>query len=113
MAAFCCLKERDVAGEINLVSRFATSSESIGTAVREPVPAAQYVRMSTEHQLYSPENQSDAILQYAVRDGFDIVRTCADNGKSGLRLDGRDALKQWLTDRPSGEGAPQRFFQQA
>jgi hypothetical protein len=66
LAAFLCLKERDVAGEINLVSRFATSSESIGTAMRESVPAAQYVRMSTEHQRYSTENQSDAILQYAV-----------------------------------------------
>src|SRR6202045_2352548 len=65
---------------------------------REPVPAAQYVRMSTDHQRYSTENQSDAILQYAVRYGFDIVRTYADNGKSGLRIDGRDALKQLLTD---------------
>ena len=81
-----------------MVSRFATSSESIGTAMREPVPAAQYVRMSTEHQRYSTENQSDAILQYAVRYGFGIVRTYADNGKSGLRLDGRDALKQLLID---------------
>jgi hypothetical protein len=102
LAAFLCLKERDVAGEINLVSRFATSSESIGTAMREPVPAAQYVRMSTEHQRYSTENQSDAILQYAVRYGFDIVRTYADNGKSGLRLDGRDALKQLLIDVQGG-----------
>ena len=84
-----------------MVGRLAISSENIGTAVREPVPAAQYVRMSTEHQRYSTEhqrysteNQSDAILQYAVRCGFDIVRTYVDNGKSGLRLDGRDALKQ-------------------
>jgi DNA invertase Pin-like site-specific DNA recombinase len=37
--------------------------------MREPVPAAQYVRMSAEHQRYSNENQSDAILQYAVRYG--------------------------------------------
>ena len=49
-----------------MVGRLAISSENIGTAVREPVPAAQYVRMSTEHQRYSTENQSDAILQYAV-----------------------------------------------
>src|SRR5712675_18750 len=69
---------------------------------RGPVPAAQYERMSTEHQRYSTENQSDAILQYAVRYGFDIVRTYADNGKSGLRLDGRDALKQLLIDVEGG-----------
>jgi uncharacterized protein len=54
------------------------------------------------HQRYSTENQSDAILQYAVRSGFDIVRTYADNGKSGLRLDGRDALKQLLIDVEGG-----------
>jgi DNA invertase Pin-like site-specific DNA recombinase len=89
-----------------VVGRLAISSENIGTAVREPVPAAQYVRMSTEHQRYSTENQSDAILQYAVRCGFDIVRTYADNGKSGLRLDSRDALKQLLIDV---EGGSPRF----
>ncbi len=66
-----------------MVGRLAINSDNIGTAVRAPVPAAQYVRMSTEHQRYSIENQSDAILQYAVRCGFDIVRTYADNGKCG------------------------------
>ena len=45
---------------------------------------------------------ADAILQYAVRWGFNIVRTYADNGKSGLRLDGRDALKQLLIDVKGG-----------
>jgi hypothetical protein len=35
------------------------------------VRAAQYVRMSTEHQQYSTENQADAIRQYAVRHGFE------------------------------------------
>jgi hypothetical protein len=34
--------------------------------------------------------------------GFDIGRTYADNGKSGLRLDGRDALKQLLIDVEGG-----------
>ena len=28
--------------------------------------AAQYVRMSTEHQQYSPQNQSDTITKYAI-----------------------------------------------
>jgi len=81
-----------------LAGRLAISSGTIKTAVSEPVPAVQYVRMSTEHQRYSTENQSDAILEYAVRFGFDIVRTYADHGKSGLRIDGRGALKQLLTD---------------
>jgi DNA invertase Pin-like site-specific DNA recombinase len=60
--------------------------------------AAQYVRMSTEHQRYSTENQSDAIRQYAEQRGLEVVRTYADEGKSGLRLDGRDALKRLIGD---------------
>jgi DNA invertase Pin-like site-specific DNA recombinase len=54
--------------------------------------------MSTEHQQYSTENQSDAIRQYAERRGMAIVRTYADAGKSGLRIDGRNALKQLIQD---------------
>ena len=34
------------------------------------VPAAQYVRMSTEHQQYSTENQADAIREYADAAGL-------------------------------------------
>ena len=64
--------------------------------------AAQYVRMSTEHQRYSTENQSDAIGQYAERRGLQVIRTYADEGKSGLRLDGRDALKRLIEDVQNG-----------
>ena len=70
------------------------SGEISGKLVR----AAQYVRMSTEHQKYSTENQSEAMQQYAARRGIEIVRTYADSGKSGLSLDGRDALKQLIAD---------------
>ena len=66
------------------------------------VRAVQYVRMSTEHQKYSTENQAAAMQQYAARRGLEIVRTYADEGKSGLRLDGRDALKQLIEDVQSG-----------
>ncbi|WP_269670539.1 recombinase family protein [Stenotrophomonas sp. SY1] len=62
------------------------------------IPAARYVRMSTDHQRYSTENQREAIEKYAAQHGFDIVRTYADEGKSGLSLDGRDALKQLIQD---------------
>src|ERR1700724_3242897 len=64
--------------------------------------AAEYVRMSTAHQKYSTENQAEAIRQYAARRGLEIVRRYADEGKSGLRLDGRDALKQLIDDVQSG-----------
>lgn len=66
------------------------------------VRAAQYVRMSTEHQKYSTDNQAAAIRRYADKRGYTIVRTYADEGKSGLRLDGRDALKALLADVTSG-----------
>ena len=58
--------------------------------------------MSTEHQKYSTENQGEAICRYAEQRGFALVRTYEDSGKSGLRLDGRDALKQLIDDVRSG-----------
>lgn len=58
--------------------------------------------MSTEHQKYSTENQADVIRIYAAARGFEIVRTYADEGKSGLRIDGRDALKRLISDVESG-----------
>jgi DNA invertase Pin-like site-specific DNA recombinase len=72
--------------------------ELAGTTIR----AAEYVRMSTEHQKYSTENQSDVIRQYAERRGMEIVRTYADAGKSGLKLEGRDALKRLIGDVEHG-----------
>jgi DNA invertase Pin-like site-specific DNA recombinase len=67
-----------------------------------PLHAAQYVRMSTEHQQYSTENQSDALRLYAERRGIEIVRTYADEGRSGLRLAGREALTRLIADVQSG-----------
>ncbi|MEM5276403.1 recombinase family protein [Cupriavidus taiwanensis] len=66
------------------------------------VQAAEYVRMSTEHQQYSTENQRDKIREYAQRRGLRIVRTYADEGKSGLRIDGRQALQNLIHDVESG-----------
>ena len=63
-----------------------------------PRRAAQYVRMSTEHQQYSTENQGDKIKEYAERHGFEIVRTYADEGKSGLNIGGREGLQRMLAD---------------
>ena len=63
-----------------------------------PLRAAQYVRMSTDHQQYSTQNQADKIREYAARRGIEIVQTYADEGKSGLRLDGRDALQRLIAD---------------
>ncbi len=50
----------------------------------------------------STENQADAIRQYAATRGIEIVRTYADAGKSCLKIEGRDALKQLIDDVQSG-----------
>src|ERR1044071_5198299 len=78
------------------------ASQSGGTG-EGPVRAAQYVRMSTDHQKYSTENQAEALQRYAEQRGIKIVRTYADEGKSGLRLDGRDALKRLIDDVQGGK----------
>jgi DNA invertase Pin-like site-specific DNA recombinase len=64
--------------------------------------AAQYVRMSTEHQQYSTHNQSDKIRDYAQARGLEIVRTYADEGKSGLSIGGRAALQRLIADVEAG-----------
>lgn len=59
--------------------------------------------MSTEHQKYSTENQAAEIARYALQRGMVIVRTYADEGKSGLKLDGREALQQLVEDVSGGQ----------
>ena len=48
------------------------------------IPAAQYVRMSTDDQQFSIANQRDKIAEYALRHNFSIIRTYEDAGKSGV-----------------------------
>jgi len=59
--------------------------------------------MSTEHQQYSTANQDDAIREYATRRGYEIVRTYADSGKSGLNVAGREQLRQLIDDVQMGK----------
>lgn len=74
-------------------------SEAQAAKPREQlVKAAQYVRMSTDHQRYSTANQQDAIALYALQRGFEVVRTYADEGRSGLNLSGRAGLQALLRD---------------
>lgn len=60
--------------------------------------AAQYVRMSTEHQLFSIENQIAVIAEYANSHDFEIVQTYSDEARSGIDLAHRPGLKQLLDD---------------
>lgn len=64
----------------------------------QPILAAQYVRMSTDHQQYSTLNQSDKIQEYAHKHNIKIIQTYADDGKSGLSLNGRSGLQQLIQD---------------
>src|ERR1035438_933741 len=60
--------------------------------------AAVYVRMSTEHQQYSISNQMDVLSSYARQRNFEVVKKYADEGKSGLKINGRPALSQMIQD---------------
>jgi DNA invertase Pin-like site-specific DNA recombinase len=62
------------------------------------VPAAQYLRMSKDHQRYSIRNQARAIAAYAAEHGYRIVKTYADPGESGLTLRERPGLQGLLAD---------------
>ena len=64
--------------------------------------AAQYVRMSTDHQKYSIENQAAVIAAYARLHELSIVRTYRDEGESGLMIKNRAGLIQLLEDVRSG-----------
>ncbi len=69
------------------------------------VPAAEYIRMSTDHQEYSLQNQQLSIRKYAAQHGLEIVRTYADPGRSGLTLREREGLLRLLTDVLSDNAA--------
>ena len=62
------------------------------------VPAAQYLRMSTDQQQYSLLNQAAAITKYAGIRGFTVVKTYEDAGRSGLVLRERPGLQALLAD---------------
>jgi DNA invertase Pin-like site-specific DNA recombinase len=62
-----------------------------------PIPVAQYVRRSTEHQQYSLENQSAANEKYAESHDFRVVLTYFD-AKTGLVFKQRAGLRQMLQD---------------
>lgn len=72
--------------------------ESASEKTAGPARAAQYVRMSTEHQQYSTENQMDAMGRYAEGRKMQIVRTYSDEARSGLNIEGRNGLRDLIRD---------------
>jgi DNA invertase Pin-like site-specific DNA recombinase len=81
-----------------LVIRRGTQLAKAQKALR----AAQYVRMSTDLQRYSIQNQATAIAAYAQQRNLTIVRTYVDEGRSGLRINGRPGLIELIEDVQSG-----------
>jgi DNA invertase Pin-like site-specific DNA recombinase len=62
------------------------------------VPVSQYLRMSTEHQRYSLENQASAIEKYAETHGFSVIQTYSDAARSGVVFRRREGLQQLIQD---------------
>lgn len=83
--------------------RWTTNSDRSDGPPEMDVPAVAYVRMSTDHQKYSTENQLDVIRKYASDRGLEILRVFEDSGRSGLRLDGREALQSLMAEVESGK----------
>lgn len=61
------------------------------------IPAAQYLRMSTEHQRYSLAAQAEAIDTYATAHGYELSRSYFDPGESGLTFEKRLGLQALLS----------------
>lgn len=65
--------------------------------------AAQYLRMSTEHQQYSIANQSAAIALYAAAHKIGIIRSFVDEGKTGRSIKNRRGLQTLIETVTSGD----------
>ncbi len=85
-----------------MTKQTGTGPDVTNDAASKRARAAEYVRMSTDHQKYSTENQAETIRQYAEAHRLEIVRTYADEGKSGLQIKGRDSLQQLIDDVENG-----------
>lgn len=89
-----------------MASRGESSREQDSGRAGEAVPltrAVMYVRMSTEHQRYSAENQQDVMAAYAARRRMPIVGVYSDGGKSGLLGDQRDGLQRLIQDATNSD----------
>jgi DNA invertase Pin-like site-specific DNA recombinase len=89
-----CAKKRFVA-PCSLAKRYCGALGEFMSPIQF-IPAAQYLRMSTERQEYSLDNQAAVIERYAADHGFAIVRTYEDAGRSGLTINHRSGLKDLL-----------------
>ena len=67
------------------------------------IPAAQYLRMSTDDQPNSIPFQKDAIRFYAEKHGFEVIATYSDPGRSGIEIKHRPGLRKLIQDVVGGQ----------
>lgn len=79
------------------------SHRSFAAADVRGVPAAQYIRMSSDGQDLSPALQRNAISEYARDHGMRIVETYEDPGRSGLTIRSRPSMRRLIQDVASGK----------
>ena len=65
--------------------------------------AVAYVRMSTDLQQYSTENQMAVIERYAADNDMELVATYSDEARSGLRYENRPGMQRMLADAQSAD----------
>lgn len=70
--------------------------------MRKLIPAVGYLRMSTDKQETSPEQQRSEILRYATAHGFTILQWYEDLGISGDRTEKRVGFQTMIADASDG-----------
>jgi len=67
------------------------------------IPAAAYLRMSSDKQETSIADQRTELLAYAAKEGFTIVKRYIDEGVSGWKGKQRHAFQSLIADAQGGE----------
>lgn len=93
-----CRVRRMAAGLPARPSTRSQEQNQVSDASDRPRRAVQYLRMSTDMQRYSLDNQAAAIADYAAPAGFDIVRSYEDAGRTGVTARGRQGLANLMAD---------------
>ena len=66
------------------------------------IPAARYLRMSTERQQYSLLNQTEVMDKFAERHGFSVIKSYEDHAITGVSFRKRLGLQMLIQDVVNG-----------
>src|SRR5438067_2151202 len=87
---------------LGMTAKLRSNNREARQMAQELVPAAKYIRMSTERQHYSSSNQNEVIEKFATRHAFGVVKTYSDEAKSGLSFRKRRGLQKLIEDVVGG-----------